>query len=460
MLSKKWHLKYNKNMRIPLLWRFVAVGALLTLVAIYFTILSLALVNPLAIALFIASFIFSLYGLWLIFTGTNKRLIYGWVQLLGSFAVMILAVIWIAKTNESRYLLRISTLVVAYVVLINVLRNKFWSLKRQTAIKERKKLNFKNPYLIINPKSGNGRAIKAGIPDKAKAMGIKVKVTKKSDNITDLATKAVKSGVDVLGVSGGDGTLGAVATVALKHNLPLIVLPGGTRCHFARDVGLDPKQIVDALNCFKGVEQKIDVGDINGRIFLNNASLGLYADVIDNKEYRDHKVATTRSTLQKLLAKQKFYPLKFKDKNGNQYNEAVQVLVGVNAYDTVNMFELGHRKNLTGKTLQITAITNLNDDLTKFLLKTAVLNKDFVQNNANSVKQWESSKFTVSAPTKKIVVGVDGEREEYSTPVTIIIKPGALRLMVLPEGIRSRPKNAFSAELIGKVWRAMLGQEI
>src|SRR5690606_33418510 len=104
-----------------------------------------------------------------------------------------------------------------------------------------------------------------------------------------LARQAIQDGADVLGISGGDGSIGAVAKVAMEYDVPLVVLPGGTRCHFARDLGLDPRYLVDGLDGFKGVERRIDVGDINGRVFLNNISLGAYADIVDHKEYREQK---------------------------------------------------------------------------------------------------------------------------------------------------------------------------
>lgn len=447
-------------MRVPVIWRFVAATALTTLLAIIVSIASFAIQRPLFIPLLLTLSATSLYGTWLIFTGTRRRLFIGWLLLLGSSLALVSMILASPDTVNAMQLLVTGLLFALYILLVKLLRNKYWSMKRALSLGKNTMATFKKPYLIVNPKSGNGRAIKAGIPEKAASAGIEVKVTTKDDNIVELARNAAKNGADVLGVSGGDGTIGAVATIAIEYDLPLVVLPGGTRCHFARDIGLDPKLIGDALACFYGKEQRIDVGNINGRIFLNNASLGLYADIIDNPEYREHKVATSRATLQKLLTKQKRYPLIFTESQGKKHTEAVQILVGVNAYKTVNLFELGHRDSLTGHTLQITAITQLTDSLVKSLMKTAALNKDFVTENAGAVRQWNTKKFRVDAPGKKIVVGVDGEREEYKTPVTIEVMPGALRLMVLPEGLRQRPKNIFSKDLITVMWRALTGKEI
>lgn len=451
---------YTVYMRLPLLWRLLAILSLLTLGLIVMVSINFIITNPLIIPLVLALSFSSLCGAWIIFIGLKKRLLLGWLIMLGSLATLIVILIFSSNNSDNSIVIRLGFLICIYAFLVSWLREKYWSLRRESSLRQKSKSSFKNPYLIINPKSGDGRAIKANIPARAKKLGIKVVVTKKSDNITQLAQNALKNGADVLGVSGGDGTIGAVATVAIEHNLPLVVLPGGTRCHFARDTGLDPKKIVDSLACFNGVEVRIDVGSINGRIFLNNASLGLYADIINNDQYREHKIATTRSTLQKLFEEQKQYSLSFDDDKGTRIKRVVQVLIGVNAYKTMNVFELGHRTSLTGQTLQVTAITQLTRTLLTSFMKTIALNKDFIANNAESIRQWETQSIKINAPTKSIVVGVDGEREEYATPVTIKVLPGALRLMTLPEGLRQRPKNIFSADAIKTVWLAFIGKDV
>lgn len=447
-------------MRLPLLWRLLAILSLMTLGLIIIVSIGYIIANPLIIPIILLLSFSSLCGAWIIFIGLKRRLLMGWLLLLGSLFVLVITLIISSNDNDYSIVLRLGLLILIYACLVGWLRNKYWSLQRESSLRQTRKSNFKKPYLIINPKSGDGRAIKADIPAKATNSGINVVVTKKSDNITALAQNAVKNGADVLGVSGGDGTIGAIATVAIEHNLPLVVLPGGTRCHFARDTGLDPKKIVDSLACFNGTEVSIDVGSINGRIFLNNVSLGLYADIIDNDQYREHKVATTRATLQEIFEDQKQYSLSFDDNKGNRITKVVQILIGVNAYKTLNVFELGHRSSLTGHTLQVTAITRLTRTLVTSFMKTIALNKNFITNNAESITQWETKSIIINAPSKRIVVGVDGEREEYTTPVTVKVLPGALRLMTLPEGLRQRPKNIFSADIAKDIWRIFIGKDI
>ena len=95
------------------------------------------------------------------------------------------------------------------------------------------------------------------------------------------AMAAAQGGYEVLGVAGGDGSVSAVATVAAEHEVALVIVPMGTLNHFARDLGLDlarPLRALDALDA--GHERRVDIGRINGRPFINNVSLGVYAEMV------------------------------------------------------------------------------------------------------------------------------------------------------------------------------------
>lgn len=106
----------------------------------------------------------------------------------------------------------------------------------------------------------------------------------------DLRTRvlgAVADGADALGVASGDGSLADVAAVAAAYGLPFVCIPAGTRNHFALDLGVDRQDLPGALDAFTdGVERLIDVGEVNGRIFLNNVSLGIYGEAVRQAGYR------------------------------------------------------------------------------------------------------------------------------------------------------------------------------
>ena len=105
---------------------------------------------------------------------------------------------------------------------------------------------------------------------------------------------AASSDTDVLVVAGGDGTVSAVAAVAVERDLPLVVLPCGTLNHFAADAGLDCDDPLTGMTAVEnGTELRVDVGSVNGRVFINNASIGFYSSMVQDPQYRSRRVAVT-----------------------------------------------------------------------------------------------------------------------------------------------------------------------
>src|SRR5262245_23361516 len=162
----------------------------------------------------------------------------------------------------------------------------------------------KRAFLIMNPRSGGGKVAKFSLKEKAEALGAQVALLEGPGvvDVAALARKAVADGADMLGVAGGDGTQALVAGIAAEHDLPFLVISAGTRNHFAMDLGLDrdnPAACLDALT--DGVEQRIDLGVIGGRTFVNNASFGAYAGGVESPPYRGRKRGTRRPTLPDIL---------------------------------------------------------------------------------------------------------------------------------------------------------------
>ncbi len=104
--------------------------------------------------------------------------------------------------------------------------------------------------------------------------------------------RSIEGGADVIGMAGGDGSQGAVAAVAAEHDIPYVCVPAGTRNHFAIDIGVARDDVVGALDVFvDGTERRIDLARVNGRIFVNNASMGLYGAIVQSPAYREREVA-------------------------------------------------------------------------------------------------------------------------------------------------------------------------
>jgi diacylglycerol kinase family enzyme len=407
----------------------------------------------LAAALVVAAVCLAAGG-WFLFTGSSKRVLEGYLAVITGILLALAAVLYSARVTDALgSIAAIVALTGAYLILLSFLRKQYWSRARQQGGRSGQP-QFRMPFLIVNPKAGSGRAIRAHIPQRAEDMGVHVLLTQKDVNVETTARQAVAQGADVLGVSGGDGTLGAVAKVAIEHQLPIVVLPGGTRCHFARDIGLSPKRITDALQAFHGIERQIDVANINGRTVLNNVAFGLYANIIDHPDYREHKREVSRRVLRDIVAgKQDAYPFDFHH-NDQHFSKAVQILVGVNRYTTLKIFELGHRERMDEGVLHITAITQLNDSMVRKLLGAMSIGRLRGNHTLPDVYQWVAQTFRVDSPSSMVVVGVDGEREEYATPITITVMPGALRVLVPAEGVRGRSKNPFGRFMAHELWRA------
>ena len=109
-------------------------------------------------------------------------------------------------------------------------------------------------------------------------------------------------GADALAAAGGDGTQALVASIAAEHDLPFACIPAGTRNHFALDLGVDRDDVVGALDAFvNGGERRVDLAEVNGRVFVNNVSLGLYAEAVQREGYRDAKLRTMLDTAPDVL---------------------------------------------------------------------------------------------------------------------------------------------------------------
>jgi diacylglycerol kinase family enzyme len=239
--------------------------------------------------------------------------------------------------------------------------------------------------------------------------------------VTALARQAVRSGADLLGVAGGDGTQAAVARVAVEHGLPFVVVAAGTRNHFAMDLDLDradPARGLDALT--DGVELHVDVGWAGERMFVNNASFGAYAAAVQSPGYRENKAATALDLLPDLLAGPPGAGLRLRC-GQTRVAGAQAVLVSNNQYATNDIAGLGRRERLDGATLGLLAITvNSVTDAARLVRGT----------RSEGLTRATSGEAVIEADEPSIPVGVDGESVRLPAPVRCRIQPGALRVWV------------------------------
>ena len=260
--------------------------------------------------------------------------------------------------------------------------------------------------LLVNPRSGAGSPSPEELRDAALARGIDVHFLEPDDDPAELARAA---GADVLGVAGGDGSLAAVAAVAIERDVPLVCVPFGTRNHFARDLGLDRDDPLAALAAFDGEERRVDVGRVGDRVFLNNVSLGLYALLVHRREHHRRR--------REALARLRALALTLKDRRRRQRFtidgrpvRARLVLVGNNDY-TLDLLSLGERERLDEGLLHL-----------------------YIPHGFRRIR-WEERACTeleIGSPERLVRAAIDGEPEHLETPLRFRIEPLALRVLVPP----------------------------
>ena len=282
----------------------------------------------------------------------------------------------------------------------------------------------KRAFLIMNPRSGGGKVTKFGLKEKAEALGAEVALLEGPGvvDVAALARQAVADGADLLGVAGGDGTQALVAGIAAEHDLPFLVISAGTRNHFAMDLGLDrenPAACLDALT-EDGVEERIDLGIIGDRTFVNNASFGAYAEIVESPAYRDDKTGTTLQMLPEILNGHRGAKL-YATAGDTTITGPQALLVSNNPYEGGDIAGLSRRARLDTGTLGVVAVT-VNSALQAATLLRGARGQGLTTLTADEV--------VVDAEATEIPVGIDGETVIMPTPVRCAIRPKVLRVRV------------------------------
>ncbi|MFE2925757.1 diacylglycerol/lipid kinase family protein [Streptomyces goshikiensis] len=289
------------------------------------------------------------------------------------------------------------------------------------------------PFLIMNPRSGGGKVARFRLAERARALGAEVVVLDpdRPQDVAELAREAVRRGADLLGVAGGDGTQALVAGVAVAHDLPFVVISAGTRNHFALDLGLDRKNPARCLEALTdGVELRVDLGYLRAGstepgeevVFVNSASFGVYAEVVQSPAYRDDKVRTILEMLPDLLAQESGARLSVRG-DGPVLDAPQAVLVSNNPYQRGDSAGLGRRERLdTGELGVLGVHVGSAAEAAELLLRGGQQGRGLTETTAREV--------VVDADAPVIPVGVDGEALTLPTPIRCRLAPGALRVRV------------------------------
>jgi diacylglycerol kinase family enzyme len=281
------------------------------------------------------------------------------------------------------------------------------------------------PVLFINPRSGDGKAARYGLAEAARSRGIRPVELQPGENLEKLVRAAVADGADAVGMAGGDGSQAVVAAVAAEAGLPYACIPSGTRNHFALDLGVDREDVVGALDAFvDGGERVVDLGDVNGRVFVNNVSLGVYAAAVQQPGYRAAKMRVILRTLPEVVgprgevdaARADSPELRWVTPGGRDKSGAAVILVGNGQYRLGGAAGAGTRPAVDEGALGITVLAPPGPPSSG-------------PGGRLPWRQWSAPEFRVDADGP-VPAGIDGEPAVLDPPVLFRVRPGVLRVRI------------------------------
>jgi diacylglycerol kinase family enzyme len=317
------------------------------------------------------------------------------------------------------------------------------------------------PVLLMNPKSGGGKVERFHLVEEARRRGIEPIVVGPGDDLLRLAEQAVARGADVLGMAGGDGSQALVAGVAAAHDVAFVCVPAGTRNHLAMDLGLDRDDVVGALEAFgAAVERRIDLGLVDNRVFVNNATMGLYAKIVQSPTYRDHKVDTALELLPAMLGPGATpFDLRFTSPDGTEYQSADLILVSNNRYELSHPEGFESRRRLDAGILGIVAARLQSPGEAARFARTQASGPT---RRPGDWAEWTDTSFEVRS-RQPVEVGVDGEAMLLNPSIRFRIIPGALRVRIPSQAPGYSPAAAVPTPgwaTLTAVWQTATGRPV
>ncbi len=275
------------------------------------------------------------------------------------------------------------------------------------------------PVLFFNPKSGGGKAERFSLAREARKRGIEPIELSSGSDLEQLVRDAVAGGADGLAMAGGDGSQAIVAAIAAELDLPYACVPAGTRNHFALDLGVDRDDVVGALDAFvDGGEQRVDLAEVNGRVFVNNVSLGLYAEAVRRAGYRDAKIRTLLDTVPDVLGPEGAgLDLAWRGPGGHEHHSGAAILVSNNRYRLGRAVGSGTRPRIDDGLLGITVASAPTGRGERGSLP------------QRPWREWSAPLFEIDSD-KPVPAGIDGEATTLKPPLRFRIRPLALRVRV------------------------------
>jgi len=274
-----------------------------------------------------------------------------------------------------------------------------------------------HPVLFYNPLSGGGKATRFNLAEEARQRGIEPIEVDWDRGLPAMVADAMAAGADALAMAGGDGSQAIVAEIAAAKGLPYACIPAGTRNHFALDLGVNRDDVVGALDALvDGRERRVDLAEVNGRVFVNNVSLGFYAEAVQQEGYRDAKLRTFLALAPTDLGANPDAPsFRWRGEDGEPSAGAVALLVSNDVYRLGTVIAAGTRPRLDDGELGIAVLTA---ERRRGAAPTGL-----------GLTQWSTPTFTVEA-NGPVPAGIDGEAVTLQPPVRFESRPGVLRVRI------------------------------
>ena len=296
----------------------------------------------------------------------------------------------------------------------------------------------RRPVLFINPRSGGGKAKRFELADQAKRRGIEPIELGPGDDLATRVNAAADEGADGLAMAGGDGSQAVVAAIAAERGLPYACIPAGTRNHFALDLGVARNDVVGALDAFvNGGERVVDLAEINGRVFVNNVSLGLYATAVQRDGYRGAKLRTLLNTVPEVMGPGGRPPdLRWTGPHGRPHLSGTVILISNNCYRFRPVLGSGTRPRIDDGELGIAVMESRSDRGLRRLVPRRLWHG------------WSARDFEVRS-VEPVPAGIDGEATVLTAPLRFRSLPSALRVRIAP----THPGASPSASRPDSLWR-------
>ncbi len=435
--------------------RLAAIVAILLVVGVVVTTVVRVVNEPLRVAGELLLIVAALAGAWVALTTTKARRAIAVVVVVAAVAALIASLI----NGDGYRVLSVAARVVALILAVALA--KYAVGTTVGALKQSETEGTPVPtatrgVLFMNLKSGGGKAERFHLVDECTKRGIRPVVLERGQDWLQVVRDVAASGVDVLGMAGGDGSQAMVGTVAAEMGLPMVVVPAGTRNHLALDLGLDRDDVVGALDGYgEAVERTMDLADVNGQVFVNNVSLGLYAAVVRSEAYRDAKVDTTLAVLPQVLGPESEpFDLQFTGADGVERRGAHIIQISNNPYGTT-FGGLGSRPRMDTHQLGVVALVlSKRADAAGFLAALASGHPE----RFGGFSSWATPTFEVRSGAP-IEMGLDGETQVMDSPLRFSIRSTPVRVRLPKQAIGYSPaaRSLGWRKTLRRLWEIAIG---